>query len=130
MFVGSPKANLSICDSYFVEGSQLETCVQDLLSSLSLKQRTQWFHDAFSISRLPWTPMLTHWVRAQGETLTDGPTDSFSPPPLYSRHVIPDLSSQILTSSDLWSTVWAWLPDWVTSEEPTCVFRASRDGYK
>lgn len=114
----------------FTAGSEVETCVQELLSQLSLAQRAQWFHDAFTVPRLPWTPILTRWVRSQGETTTDGPEDSLSPPPIYSRHVTPDLSSEILTSGDLWTQVWAWLPDWVTGENPVCLFRASRDGYK
>lgn len=111
-------------------GSDVETCVQELLCQLSIAQKAQWFHDAMTIQRLPWTPILTRWVRSQGLTTTDGPDDSLSPPPIYRRHVTPDLSSEILTTSELWTQVWEWLPDWVTSENPVCMFRASRDGYK
>lgn len=111
-------------------GSDIEMCVQELLSQLSITQKAQWFNNAFTIQRLPWTPILTRWVRSQGENTIDAPDDSFSPPPIYSRHVTPDLSSEILTSVALWNQVWSWLPDWVTGENPECVFRASRDGYK
>ena len=44
--------------------------------------------------------------------------------------VIPDPSSELIQSPELWFTVWSWLPEWVICKEPQCVFRASRDGYK
>ena len=44
--------------------------------------------------------------------------------------VIPDPSSELMHSPELWFTVWSWLPEWVVCQEPQCVFRASRDGYK
>ncbi len=116
--------------SSYTAGSDVETCVQELLCQLSVAQKAQWFNYALTIQRLPWTPILTHWVRSQGLSTTDGPDDSLSPPPIYSRHVTPDLSSEILTTSEIWTQVWEWLPDWVTGESPVCMFRASRDGYK
>ena len=50
--------------------------------------------------------------------------------PSYTRHVNPDLSSDIFPNEEAWQAVWAWLPEWVTCESPECVFRASQDGYK
>ena len=115
-------------------GVDLQLVVQNLLCGLSDRHKAQWFQSAFSISRLPWHSVAKLWwtnmtrvshVEADGDS-PDGPL----PVRAYTRSVVADLSSEIIPSEEFWRMLWAWLPDWVISEQPECLFRASKDGYK
>lgn len=120
-----------------VEGSNLETSVQEMLSALTMEQKTQWFHDAYAVPHLPWSTLLKVWSTSlttaasqNAKALLDS---KHHPPPVSSaagRHVTSDPSSEVLNSDEQWKIVWSWLPDWVLCESPQCTFRASRDGYK
>ncbi len=84
------------------------------------------------MARLPWSNIVKQWSSYLAQVppsvdLVDSPLLLL---PVYKRSVQPDLSSEILTSQEMWQVLWEWLPDWITSEQPECVFRASRDGYK
>lgn len=114
-------------------GTNIQEAVQQFTSSMSTDLRAQWFQGAFAITRFSWSTVLKQWSTVltkipplNGRDLIDGPI----PLPDYKRAVVADLSSQIITSEELWQILWAWMPEWMTCETPECVFRASRDGYK
>ena len=106
------------------------------LAGLSSGVRASWFEAAFAVPHLPWRLLMRSW--AQGQDLSrpgqDGTDGSSGPTPLrlpfYQRSIVPDPTSEIVASDEHWRQMWAWLPEWVTCENPFCVFRASRDGYK
>ena len=116
-----------------------ETCisgaVQEVLCSLSSQQKARWFRDAFAIPRLSWSLILREWRSHLPDSNfvsdeidgTDHSSDSVEGMEIM---VIPDPSSELVQSPELWLTLWRWLPDWVMCKEPECIFRASRDGYK
>ncbi len=106
--------------------------VQEFTSSVSDKLKGDWFRGAFAIPRLPWATVAKQWSSYLSHLppsvdMVDAPIPLI---PVYKRSVQPDPSSEIITTEELWQELWEWLPDWVTSEQPECVFRASRDGYK
>lgn len=114
-------------------GTNIQEVVQQFTSSMSTDLRAQWFQGAFAITRFSWSTVLKQWSTfltkippLNGRDHIDGPI----PLPDYKRAVVADLSSQIITSEELWQILWAWMPEWMTCETPECVFRASRDGYK
>lgn len=112
-------------------GQDIAEEVQHFLKGLSQQMRAQWFHSAFtSFRRLPWNTILRQWQHFLS-LLPSSQDQPDAPLPLlaYQRTVTPDPSSEIL-SGDQWLVMWAWLPEWVTCEEPECLFRASQDGYK
>lgn len=119
---------------FFIE---IETCisgtVQEVLCSLSSQQKARWFHDAFAIPRLSWRLILREWQSHLPDSNfgdeIDHSSDSVEGMDGV-RTVIPDPSSELVQSPELWFTLWSWLPDWVMCKEPKCIFRASRDGYK
>ena len=116
--------------------------VQDLLCSLTGQQKARWFRDAFSIPRLSWKHILKIWLshlsqpyvrnKSPGCEVDEDSGESIDGVDAEpgQESVIPDPSSELIQSSELWFTVWDWLPEWVICKEPQCVFRASRDGYK
>lgn len=120
----------------------IATCVQEFLCTASSQQKARWFRDAFAIPRLSWKHILKEWQthlpnsrHARDEI--DGGIDQDSADSIEMSEeekgqylVIPDPSSEILQSSEVWYTLWKWLPEWVICREPECLFRASRDGYK
>ena len=112
------------------EDTPLHTRVSVLLCTLSPAEKTSWFREAFSIQLSSWTKFLSTWngrlvaVKRCSSSEPDG-----LPLPTYNRKVVADKSSEIL-DADTWSVVWSWLPEWITSETPGCLFRSSRDGYK
>lgn len=105
------------------------------LLGLSSELRSSWFAAAFAVPRLPWALLLRSWSQrpqpsgdhADASGHASQQQRFFSP---YKRSIVPDPTSEIVTSDDCWRVMWAWLPEWVTCETPLCVFRASRDGYK
>jgi hypothetical protein len=113
--------------------SPIEVSLQEFTVAMTPHQRCDWFKTAFSLPRLPWASVLRQW----GGYLAKIPADftgeevdsGFPSLPSYTRHVNPDLSSDIFPNEEAWQAVWAWLPEWVTCESPECIFRASQDGY-
>lgn len=112
------------------ENTPLHSHISVLLCTLSPEEKTHWFRDAFSIQLSSWSKLVATWsgnlasVKSSCVTEQDGPVQ-----PIYQRRVIVDKKSETLTE-DTWPVVWSWLPEWITSESPECVFRSSRDGYK
>ena len=130
---------IGIVELFLVAFGSINVGVQDLLCSVTPQQKARWFRDAFSIPRLSWKTILKAWLshlpqssysvtdEADGDSVesTDGMNSEQE-----QVSVIPDPSSELIQSPELWFTMWHWLPDWVICKEPLCVFRASRDGYK
>lgn len=113
-------------------GVDITEAVQEFTSALSDQLKGDWFRGAFALPRLSWGTIAK---QRNGYLACIPPSvDQVDAPlpllPVYKRSVQPDPSSEIITSEELWQVLWEWLPDWVTSEQPVCVFRASRDGYK
>lgn len=112
------------------EDTPLHSHVSVLLCTLSPEEKTKWFHDAFNVQLSSWSKLVATWrgnlasLKRSVVTEPDGPAQ-----PSYQRKVIADEKSETL-SKDTWPVVWSWLPEWITSECPECVFRSSRDGYK
>ena len=111
---------------------EIAESVQAFTSGLSDDLKTKWFVGAFAIPKLPWSSIVKQRSSylaciPPAMDLVDAPLPLL---PLYKRLVEPDLSSEIITSEKLWQVLWNWLPEWVTTEQPECVFKASRDGYK
>lgn len=102
----------------------LSSAVSILLCTLSEEEKSVWFRDAFAVSLPSWSKLVITWS-SQLPTVSehDGPL------PVYQRKVLADTKSEVLTEQD-WPLIWSWLPEWVTTENPQCVFRSSRDGYK
>lgn len=129
---------VSRCLHITIDPNMIRTAVPHLLSSMTAQQKKRWFHDALAIPHLSWSSILKKW---HSHTTTfdssvseiDGASydssDSASGQE-ESVQVIPDPSSEVIKSSEIWFTLWTWLPEWVTCREPLCLFRASRDGYK
>lgn len=126
------------------EDTPLHTHISVLLCTLSPEEKAQWFHDAFSIQLASWSKLLSSWngyltVASQGGTSShDGASQSIDgvrkqstveTKQNYQRKIIVDTDSEVL-NDESWSLVWGWLPDWITTERPECLFRSSRDGYK
>ena len=114
-------------------GTNIRESVQQFTSSMSTELRAQWFQGAFAITRLPWSTVLKQWSTLLTKIPPlNGRDHPDAPLPLldYKRAVVADLSSEIVTSEELWQELWAWMPEWMTCETPECVFRASHDGYK
>ena len=125
------------------EDTPLHSHVSVLLCTLSPAEKTQWFHDAFNVQLGSWSKLLTSWngylsaVRRSSFTDHDGAGQSHDgtrqPHAVrqqsYQRKIITDKDSEVL-DNESWPLVWGWLPDWITTESPECVFRSSRDGYK
>lgn len=109
------------------EDTPLHTHVSVLLCTLTPDEKTQWFHDAFAIKLGSRSKLLASWkshlTAVERSNSTDGPRLT------YQRKVIADQESETL-AIDSWPIVWSWLPEWITCENPECVFRSSRDGYK
>lgn len=119
-----------------VEFESTATAVQQILCSLSSQQKARWFREAFAIPRLSWAYVLKEWrshlpnsTPVEETDGTDQDSDSLEGVDGQVAF-IPDPSSELIQSLDQWCTVWSWLPEWVVCNEPECVFRASRDGYK
>ncbi len=110
------------------------------MSSLTSQQKARWFRDAFSIPRFSWKLIRRVWFSHLPQSHAssyypanevDGDSiESIDEADAEQVSVIPDPSSELIQSPELWFTVWKWLPEWVLCQEPQCVFRASRDGYK
>ena len=121
-------------------GSSVVTAVQDLLCSVSSQQKARWFRDAFAIPRLSWISILSKWQSLLPAASSICEVDGADHESLGSLEevdgsrehclVIPDPSSELIHCPDHWYTLWSWFPEWVICEEPQCIFRASRDGYK
>ena len=128
---------LSALKLYAVHGAvsadtPLHSQVSVLLCTLPEKEKTQWFHDAFSIQLTSWSKLLSTWTSQLSSVKYSGGSDHHDGPlplPTYHRKIVSDKSSEILTD-ETWPLVWSWLPEWITCERPECVFRSSRDGYK
>lgn len=96
------------------------------IKELSVTQKIEWFRAAFA-KKLPKNTLLKRW----GLELNNMEPSKDDPQmEVYVPKVIPDTTSEILTTDVMWQSLWEWLPLWVTSEHPQCLFRASRDGYK
>lgn len=120
-----------------LESEDLSSCVQEVICSASPQQKARWFHDAFRIPRLSWVHILKEWQSHLPNTVPVEDVDSMDSGDSMDTVeekgqvlVIPDPSSETITSSELWHIIWRWFPEWVLCKEPQCVFRASRDGYK
>lgn len=125
------------------EDTPLHSHVSVLLCTLSPEEKTQWFHDAFNIQLASWSKLLSSWnvyltavkrssfAEHDGVSQShDGLTQSYDQARgTYQRKITADKDSEVL-NEDSWPLVWGWLPDWITTENPECVFRSSRDGYK
>ena len=136
---------LSALKIYAVHGAvsediPLSSHVSMLLCTLSPEEKTQWFHDAFSIQLASWSKLLSSYlsaVKRNSFTEQDGASQSYDgvrqssdvARGTYQRKITADKESEVL-SEENWPVVWGWLPDWITTESPECVFRSSRDGYK
>ena len=103
-----------------------ETMLQ-FIKAMSISQKIEWFRTAF-VKKLPKNTLLKRWGLELNnmEPSRDDPGQM----EVYVPKVIPDATSEILVSETMWNGVWEWLPLWVTSEHPQCLFKASRDGYK
>lgn len=122
------------------EDIPLHSHVSMLLCTLSPEEKTQWFHDAFNIQLASWSKLLSTYLSAVKQSSFaehDGASQSYdgtrqtssAARVTYQRKIVADKDSEVLNDED-WSLVWGWLPDWITTESPECVFRSSRDGYK
>ena len=111
-----------------------ETILDDITKGTMLKfikempvvQKSEWFRAAFS-KKLPKNTLLKRWgleLNNMEQSRDDPQVEA------YVQKVTPDTTSEILSTDAMWNTLWEWLPLWVTSEHPECLFRASRDGYK
>ncbi|KAL5491003.1 hypothetical protein EMCRGX_G016216 [Ephydatia muelleri] len=110
-----------------------ETILDDITKGTMLKfikempvvQKSEWFRAAFS-KKLPKNTLLKRWgleLNNMEQSRDDPQVEA------YVQKVTPDTTSEILSTDAMWNTLWEWLPLWVTSEHPECLFRASRDGY-
>jgi hypothetical protein len=116
--------------------------VSMLLCTLSPEEKSQWFHDAFNIQLASWSKLLSTYlslsaVKRNSFAEQDGASQSHDGTRqssdvargTYQRKITADKDSEVL-KEESWPLVWGWLPDWITTENPECVFRSSRDGYK
>lgn len=136
---------LSALKIYSVHGAvsediPLHSHVSMLLCTLSPEEKSLWFRDAFNIQLASWSKLLSTYLSAMKRnsfTEQDGASLSYegrrqsseAGRGTYQRKVIADKESEVLRDES-WPLVWGWLPDWITTESPVCVFRSSRDGYK
>jgi len=131
------------CDIWLMytrsEQDSVSTCVQELLCTVSPQQKARWFRDAFGISRLSWMFIRNKWLSYKPNGLSstidvdciDGELPDSDDEELKDQiQLIPDPSSELIQSPELWYILWKWLPEWVICTEPECLFRASQDGYK
>ncbi len=127
-----------------LDGVSLVTAVQEVLCNLSASQKSRWVQDAFHISHVSWLHILRKWQahvvacggtsQQAGADTVDGPvveSDSSQDGEVGVDHTLSDhASSELLPSPEDWEVLWKWLPEWVTSREPHCLFNASIHGYK
>ena len=108
------------------------TAVQMFLCSMSFQQKGHWFRNAFAIPRLSWLHILREWKSHLPAPNSVNEVDGVDQESIDSveEKVIPDPSSELIESPELWPMIWEWLPEWIFCKEPMCIFRASRDGYK
>ena len=134
--------NCGICGC--VEGVSLVTAVQEVLGNMSHLQRCRWVGDAFKIPHLSWLHLLRKWqahVLASGGSRSDARVDATDGQGAESdssqegegggaQVLCGHVTSELLPSPEDWDTLWRWLPEWITSREPQCLYNASVDGYK
>lgn len=139
------RLGLSALKIYSVQGAvsediPLHSHISMLLCTLSPDEKTQWFHDAFNIQLASWSKLLSTYLsvaKRKSFTEPDGASQSYdrmrqtpdAARGTYQRKIIADKESEVV-NEESWPLVWGWLPDWITTESPECVFRSSRDGYK
>ena len=106
--------------------------VTQFLATLSIEQRGEWLVTALAIPRLAWNSILKLWLQYcsnASHSISTKPHSTGQRPPPKPSVIPPDVLSEIVAVSQ-WPTIWSWLPDWVTSNQPQCLFQSSKHGYK